>query len=492
MLLLAKYFVALCTSTCAVSAALVPYTGPAPDLPADRQPFGFGVQTTGGAAANTSSVFLVDNMIDLRAALTLPYPRIVYVKGNVAGNEITSGPNGTVYADCQWYIDNGPVKNFNFTQYIMSLNSSYTDSVAAAAAANGTIDGYNATEYLVLLKKMNGWRPQAQNSQKIWAAINVQSNLTLIGWDGDAYLNGVSLIFNAVSNIIVRNLKMSSVRDCFPAPETLTSWNARYDAMSLVTSTNFWIDGNIFADGPAPVAPEPVIWNYQVDRYDGLVDCEDGSDNITFSHNVVANHHKSMLLGGGLKERERDLGKMRFTLFGNHFLNSNSRNPLMRFGTFYIINNLFTNLALNASFYQRPFQYNFGIYTESSALVAGNIFYQDPVTSGPTKIFSYSGLTNSSLPSRLCVPAAESNSTGLANLASPGSELNGVEFDLQADAQQKFEQVVATSPDTAVEGSLLISCNGFKDQEVPIAFDTADDVEAYVRAQSGQLNSHLP
>lgn len=49
---------------------------------------------------------------------------------------------------------------------------------------------------------------------------------------------------------------------------------------------------------------------WQVNRFDGLFDCEDGTDNVTFSHNIVRNHHKSLLIGGGTKEADRDLGKM--------------------------------------------------------------------------------------------------------------------------------------------------------------------------------------
>lgn len=38
-------------------------------------------------------------MPDLRVALSLPYPRISYVKGNITGHEITSDPaNGSTYA----------------------------------------------------------------------------------------------------------------------------------------------------------------------------------------------------------------------------------------------------------------------------------------------------------------------------------------------------------------------------------------------------------
>ena len=67
-------------------------------------------------------------------------------------------------------------------------------------------------------------------------------------------LNGVSLGFNTVNNVIstdqnqtylgagersadfitVRNLKLIPPKDCFPAPEKVepdTAWNARYDAL---------------------------------------------------------------------------------------------------------------------------------------------------------------------------------------------------------------------------------------------------------------------
>ena len=151
----------------------------------------------------------------------------------------------------------------------------------------------------------------------------------------------------------MRNLFISPPRDCFPSPETYpSSWNARYDAVSFVTTTTAWLDGNVFADSiSGPVAPEDFLWGWQVDRYDGLFDVEDGSDAITFSHNIVANHHKSLLWGGGEKEGARDIGKMRFTVFGNHFANSSSRNPLMRFGTFYVANNVFSNYENNPPLY---------------------------------------------------------------------------------------------------------------------------------------------
>ncbi|KAL5321531.1 hypothetical protein ACEPPN_009490 [Leptodophora sp. 'Broadleaf-Isolate-01'] len=471
----------------AARAELTVYTGPAPNLPANRSTFSFGSLATGGSATNSSSIFLVDNMPDLRTALTLPYPRIVYVKGNITGHQITSdAANGSTYADCQWFTDNSGAKQFNLTRYVMSLNTSYMDGVKLAADSNGTIEGMNAVEYLALLKKMNGWRPQAQNSQKAWVSINVKSDLTLIGIDENALLNGVSLIFNTVNNVIIRNLKLIPPRDCFPAPENVTpdtAWNARYDAMSLVTSTNFWIDGNTLQDGPARVAPDPLIWGYKVDRYDGLMDCEDGSDNITFSHNIVGNHHKSLLLGGGLKERERDLGNMRFMFFGNWFTNSDSRNPLMRFGTYYILNNLFTYENVPAGEYQGHLQYNLGVYTESSVLASGNVF-QNAEEGNATKIFSFSTLLNTTLPARLCIPNSEQNPP--EGLTGMGSTFNGRQIDLKEDALATFNRFVVEKPDSVVNGTLLLGCEGFSSQAVPITFQTAEDVEAYVRKEAGQ------
>ncbi|KAK0102343.1 hypothetical protein ONS95_005966 [Cadophora gregata] len=492
MLFLASPFAALALLLACIgaSAELTPYTGPAPILPAKRSTFSFGSLTTGGSAAKSSAIFLVDNMPDLRTALTLPYPRIVYVKGNITGNQITSNAgSGSTYANCQWYTDNSGAKQFNLTRYVMSLNTSYMDSVKAIADKNGKIEGMSAVDYLALLKKMNGWRPQAQNSQKSWVSINVKSDLTLIGFDENATLNGVSLIFNTVNNVIIRNLKLIPPRDCFPAPEDLnvgTSWNARYDALSLVTATNFWIDGNTLQDGPTRVAPDPLIWGYKVDRYDGLMDCEDGSDNITFSHNIVSNHHKSLLLGGGLKERERDLGKMRFMFFGNWFSNSDSRNPLMRFGTFYVLNNLFTYEEPSAQEYQTRLQYNMGVYTESSVLVGGNVF-RNKAEGSTTRIFSFSTLLNKTLPARLCIPSSEKHTPkGVVGI---GSAFNGKPIDLKEDALSTFRRAVSGSPNSVVDGTLLVGCEGFSAQAVPVAFKMTDEVEAYVRKEAGQRAS---
>lgn len=105
--------------------------------------------------------------------------------------------------------------------------------VSAAIASNVLFEGRNATEYKSLLSRMNGWRPVVQNTQKAAVAFSVTSNTTIIGIpeknpaNGPA-LNGITLSLNVANNVIVRNLKLVSPADCFPAPETYpSSWNAK-------------------------------------------------------------------------------------------------------------------------------------------------------------------------------------------------------------------------------------------------------------------------
>ncbi|KAI0906773.1 polysaccharide lyase family 1 protein [Ustulina deusta] len=503
----------------AASGSLPPARLEARDKPAlpDREPFGFAAAATGGGVAHENNTYLVNNMMDLRTVLKMDEPRTVYVQGEIRGNQI----NETFSGDCQYYIDSSSVPGFNFTLYVMALNATYTDAVKAAVAANQTFEGRNATEYLQLLNHQNGWRGPAQNVQKSWESIDAQGNLTLIGMDSTAYLHGVSLVFNSRSNIIMRNLRISSPRDCFPAPETYpSSWNARYDAVSFVTTTTAWLDGNVFSDSLAgAVAPDAFLWGWQVDRYDGLFDVEDGSDAVTFSHNVVANHHKSLLWGGGEKEGPRDLGKMRFTVFGNQFANSSSRNPLMRFGTFYVANNVFSDYAnkpplysssdgtstsypserrsegdLSGSEVDAPylpdFQYNLGIYNLSSVLVSGNYFDQTGIyPDDATRIFTFQDLATPDQPASFCSPPDMSSSdvAQLGSLAQPPSALNGEVVNLTANVFRTFTYYLGAKTDS-VDGGLVADCAKFEGQDMPVSFNTAEDVLAYVLENAGQVD----
>lgn len=265
------------------------------------------------------------------------------------------------------------------------------------------------------------------------------------------------------------------------------------------------------------MAPEAFLWGWQVDRYDGLFDVEDGSDDITFSHNIVANHHKSLLWGGGEKEASQDIGKMKFTVFGNHFVNSMSRNPLMRFGTFYIVNNVFSNydnkgpvftptdttsskqvaLTERDEAYTPNFQYNMGIYNMSNVLVAGNYFDQTgEYADDETRIFSFSDLATPDTPATLCSPPDLSAADlaafpGLGSLAKLSSQMNGRDVNLTENAIELYAYELTQDKDF-VEGGFVQGCDGFEGQSMPQTFASADDVFAYVTGNAGQVGRGVP
>ncbi|KAF8752762.1 Pectate lyase [Rhizoctonia solani] len=462
----ATFFSLLSLSLLGQVYGLKPYTGAPPNLPS-RKPFGFASKSTGGSL-NASAVYLATNAAELREALALPYTKTVYVKGVINGNEFDDGTR----ASCQDYIDatgsaGAAIRTYNFTEYIYSLNSTYLAEVSAAAAANKPFNGRNATEYRSYLGKLNGWRPVVSNTQKATVGFRVPSNTSIIGLDSSAALNGINLYLNSVDNIWIRNLKLVSPADCFPAPETYpSSWNAKFDAVGLVTATNVWVDGCELQDqlNGEYVDPDIIPPGWEVDRFDGLFDCEDGSDNVTFSHNIVKNHHKSLLLGGGAKEADRDLGKMRFTIFGNHFQNSASRNPLMRFGSYDIAANLFESTNNKNPVYKRAtapadavFQYHMGVYNQSRVQLQDNVFIQTgSVPDDISRIFTVTENLLKDRPAKLCVRPGSFTST-----------MNTKAVDLVGAAKGALDYAV--SKGRAVAAGLVFTCDGFTAVGTPVS-----------------------
>ncbi|KAJ8703541.1 hypothetical protein PTI98_002157 [Pleurotus ostreatus] len=479
--------------------ALTEYSGPVPKL--SHMPFGFAGQATGGST-NVSAVYVVSNAAELREAVALPYAKTIYVNGTIQGNQL---PNGTL-AKCQDYIDmtgspGSAVHGFNFETYLLSLNATYVSLVEQAIADNVPFDGRNATEYRTLLGHQNGYRPVVAATQKAQVGFKLTNNTSLVGLDANAALNGINLYLSSVNNIWIRNLKLVPPQDCFPAPETFpSSWNALYDAVGLVTASNVWVDNCELQDQLSGeyVEPDIIEPGWQVDRFDGLFDCEDGTDNVTFSHNIVRNHHKSLLLGGGTKEADRDLGKMHFTIFGNYFNGSASRNPLMRFGSFDIFSNVYKarndnpprfgdasrthrrerREALDQTPLDAVFQYHLGIYNQSRVQVQDNVFLQYGAFPNDTsRIFTVGEAALLDRPARVCIRETPPHVP---------PTMNGV-------AIASLHQVMADTVDffvdsgKAVEGAVVLTCDGFQDYEVPKVFEDSEDVLQYVLSEAGQV-----
>ncbi|KAI1213670.1 polysaccharide lyase family 1 protein [Annulohypoxylon truncatum] len=153
------------------------------------------------------------------------------------------------------------------------------------------------------------------------AKVHVSANKTIYGEEGSS-LTGVGLYIRRTSNVIVRNMKIAKV----PAENG--------DAIGIDASSNVWVDHcDLSGD-----------LNSGKDDYDGLVDISHGSEWITVSNTYFHDHWKASLIGHSDSNAEEDVGALHVTYAGNHFYNTYSRAPLVRFGTVHIVNTFWDSL----------------------------------------------------------------------------------------------------------------------------------------------------
>ncbi|CAE6539862.1 unnamed protein product, partial [Rhizoctonia solani] len=163
-------------------------------------------------------------------------------------------------------------------------------------------------------------------------------------------LEGVGISIGAVSNVIVRNVKISKVLA------------EHGDAIGIASSNRVWIDHvEVFSDR-----------DHDKDYYDGLIDVTKGSYGVSITYSYLHYHYKTSLVGasdsfsGGSKETLKvndavkcfgtfwhpkfwyvysaksleDTDKaLRVTYAFNNWANLGSRTPSFRFGKGHIYNN---------------------------------------------------------------------------------------------------------------------------------------------------------
>jgi pectate lyase len=154
--------------------------------------------------------------------------------------------------------------------------------------------------------------------------VKVGSNKTILGVGSNSGFSGVGLDLDAVSNVIIRNLKISKV--------------VGTDAITIIRKTNHvWVDHNDLSSD----------LSHGKDYYDGLLDITRQSDYITVSWNRFHDHYKVSLIGHSDSFTD-DKGYLHVTYHHNWFYNVNSRMPSLRFGTGHIYNNYYQNVTDSA------------------------------------------------------------------------------------------------------------------------------------------------
>ncbi|MFD7406602.1 polysaccharide lyase family 1 protein [Streptomyces sp. NPDC059866] len=146
--------------------------------------------------------------------------------------------------------------------------------------------------------------------------VDIGSNTTVLGVGSSSGFTGGGLRLKEVSNVVVRNLNIS--KPVAPA-----------DGITVQASTKVWIDHNSFSADR----------EHDKDHYDGLLDINHGSDDVTVSWNTFKDHFKGSLVGHSDNNASEDTGHLKVTYHHNHFSNVYSRIPSLRFGTGHFYNN---------------------------------------------------------------------------------------------------------------------------------------------------------
>lgn len=324
----------------------------------------FGPGVSGGSAADQSHIFVVSTWQEFRDALggtsahNQSTPRIIYVKGTINAMD----KDGTVLtcddiANKIVVPDTGKV--FSMADFIAHFNPE---------GAWGMVTPSGPLEVA---------RIEAAESQTQQIRQRFGSNVTLIGVGKDAHIIGAHLLARDVSNIIIRNLRISDAYDCFPEWDptdgSAGNWNSLYDNLSIWTTQHIWVDHVTLDDGEHPRQSLPKVFGRVFQVHDGLMDVTHSSNYVTASYNIFDDHDKVNLIGSS-DSRLEDRDKLKVTMHHNHWRNPGQRAPRVRFGQVDVYNNYAEVLAAQDFTSLWGVGFESAIYAEKNAIdLADNI-----------------------------------------------------------------------------------------------------------------------
>ncbi|GHH03727.1 pectate lyase family protein [Streptomyces lanatus] len=311
----------------------------------DQEPVGWGTGTTGGAGGAT---WTVRTRAELKEALANdgdPAARkVIRVVGDIDGHEAA---DGSLLGEQDY------APGYDLAQYMSCFGEDGAE--------------WSDTRY-EYCKRQRQLRQTGSNNEKAQIQLTVPSNTTLVGVGADARLLGVFLTVNTGTNIVIRNLRLEAPVDHFTTWAPDDGWNARFDALTVITGRNIWIDHCAFTDGRFPDRSAPLGFHGErVQRHDGLLDIEDGSDFITVSDSRFDDHDKAVLIGSGDGRGDRDRGHLKVTFVRNLFDDIVQRAPRVRFGQVHVLNNVYRGRAADPL-------YALGVGVESAIFSERNVF----------------------------------------------------------------------------------------------------------------------
>ncbi|MGE6220294.1 DUF5018 domain-containing protein [Nubsella zeaxanthinifaciens] len=153
--------------------------------------------------------------------------------------------------------------------------------------------------------------------------IQEQSNLTIIGRKNVVFKFGINV--KRSTNIIIRNITFQDYYD---------------DGINIgnTETHHIWVDHCTVG--------HPTTMPADSEHPDGGIDIKDGASYVTISWTIYRNSWKTGLIGHSDNNAGTDVGRLKVTHYANHFLNTNSRNPRVRFGEVHVLNCLSDGVKL--------------------------------------------------------------------------------------------------------------------------------------------------
>lgn len=419
--------------------------------------------TVGGAGADAESTYTVSNRQELLAALDnrgdRDAPKIVYVSGTVHGNE---ADDGTLLGEQDF------APGYDFAKFLSCFGP------------DGWSDGLH--DYCGDQRRLRVTGSRAMKGQ---TELKIPSNTTIVGLGDDAGFDQATLMLHLAHNVVIRNVTVEAPVDFFTWwDQPGSTWDARFDAVSAVTSTNIWVDHVTLTDGKhldrdAPLGPDGEPAN----RHDGLFDIEDGSDFITVSNSLITDHDKAMMLASGDEHGDKERGHLNVSYMGNFFDGVGQRSPRVRFGQVHVVNNYFLGRVndpespmTSAAAVDGGYDYFIGLGYESQVFSERNSFdYTGPGADATVAVSVW-------------------NATRFAD---EGSWFNQRPVDLESIAATQYDERVAEEaasgeplPDWATAGF-----TASVDWVPPYAYEpltTASAVERHARTATGAGTLSVP
>jgi pectate lyase len=308
--------------------------------------------TTGGSAATSDHVYTVTTRQQLVDAFTAAgdAPKIIFIKGTIDANTDANGQPLT----CDDYAAG---TGYTLAGYLAAYDP-------ATWGTNTRPSG-----------PMENARVAAEKTQAKQVELKIPSNTTIVGLGRTATIIGGNLFLDGVSNVIIRNLTLRNAFDCFPqwdpTDTSVGNWNSAFDLITIIHNTeHVWIDHNTFTDAPNLDNTQPFFFNRPFQQHDGATDITDGSDFVTVSWNVYADHDKLMLIGSTNSNTFDDADHLHVTIHHNEFTDVGQRASRLRWGQ----NDIYDNYYIEPGSGAIGYQYTLGVGVNSHIFAQDNYF----------------------------------------------------------------------------------------------------------------------